>query len=393
VHASDKPTIAIADDNPLACEVLAALLEDRYEVRSFNSGQAVLDALPSVHMDLLLLDVSMPGLDGYGTCRALRSGPSQADIPVIFLSAHSLLEDRLQGYAVGCNDYLVKPYEQDELQIKIQLAIDKHRQSRRLAGELSELSQAVSLTAEMMGEVGVVLEFQRALSDRATPLAIAEAIFAGLGRFGLEGCLRMTSGGTTIARSAAGPASALEASLLGHLASLPDARILTMGRNLGFSFGSVTLLVRCVAWAAAPDAPETIEAMERARDNVALMVEGAVARLRALAAEHDALQLVGAKTLIAMTRETLLDIERVQRELHRELDGVFGALRDEFEMRFPQLGLTAPQEDGLAEILTRHRSRGLEVLENGREAEARLQRLVDKLEQSPVDVGAAKAER
>lgn len=377
-----KPIIAIADDNGFVREVLASSLEVRYEVCQFESGQAVLDHMANQHVDLLLLDVEMPGLNGYQTCRALRDGQSLQDMPVIFLSAHTKLEDRLQGYAAGGNDYLTKPCDPVELEAKIQLAIDNHRVTRRLAGEVAELSDAFSLTAEMMGEVGVVLEFQRALSDCATPRAIADAMFATLSRFGLEGCVRLSNRSASITRSTAGTASALQTSLLDHLAAMKDTHIVTIGHNLGFATGSVTLLVHSRAWAAAPDAPQTVDAKGRARDNIALLVEGAIARLRALDTEHAALQLVGAQTLIGMTRQALMDIETAERKLHTELDAVFEAVREQFEMRFPQLGLTPEQEDTLADLLARHRTRGLGVLAQGRAAEARVRQLVEQLEAS-----------
>jgi DNA-binding response OmpR family regulator len=378
-----KPIIAVVDDNPIACEVLAVNLEDRYDVRAFHSGSALLDSLTGQPVDLLLLDVEMPELDGYETCRLLRAGHAQPNVPVIFISARDQLDDRLKGYAAGGSAYLVKPYDLDELQAKILLAIDHHRRTQDLAGEVAELSHAASLTAEMLGEVGVVLEFQRAMTACATPSELAAVLLETLSRFSMEGCLRLNSARSTVTCSSGGPASALEASLLDHLAARPDARIVTIGQNLGFSYGSVTLLVRCLAWTTAPDAPETADAMGRARDNIALLVEGAITRLRALDAEQDARQLAGAHSLITMMRSALLDLQVVEHELHAELDGVFEALSEEFEMRFPQLGLTAEQEDSLANILTRHRARGLAVLERGKIAEMQLLRLVEQLEAPP----------
>ena len=377
---SDKPIIAIVDDSPIAREILEALLQNRYSILLYDAGQAALDGLAHEHCDLLLLDVAMPGLDGYQTCRALRAGTSQPDLPVIFLSAHALPEDRLQGYAAGGNDYLVKPCDHAELLAKIQLTIDNHRQACRLAQEVTELGEAAALTAEMMGGVNLVLEFQRALAHCSTPSSIARAMFKALGRFGLEGCVRLQTRGATLDRSAAGSASALEKSLLDDLVSHREVLIVTLGHNLGFAFGTVTLLVRCLAWSRAAEAPETVEDMGRARDSVALIVESAAARLRSLDAEDDASRLVGARTLIASTRESLLDIATVEAELHRELEGLFADLRDAFENRLPQLGLTAAQHDSLAEILTRHRSRGLAALDIGRTTAADLHRLASRMD-------------
>jgi DNA-binding response OmpR family regulator len=399
-----KPTVAIAEDNPVASQVLQTLLEDDFEVQVFRSGQAALDALAQRPVDLLLLDVGMPGLDGYETCRLLRSGTVQPDLPVIFLSGRVNIEDRLLGYAAGGNDYLVKPYDIDELEAKIKLATEHHRRvrlmaaqtqevsehARQLGSEVTELLNVASVTAEMLGETGVVVDFQRAAMECQTVDALGQAIAAALGRFGFEGCMRLKPARLgALVRSALGAASALERALIEHLAAMRDTRILTLtGQNLGFSFGSVTLLVRCPAWAAAPDAPETVDAMGRARDNVALVVEGAVARLQGLDVAHDAGQFAGAQRLIATTREALLDIEQQERALYQGLDGLFEAMRDEFEMRFPQLGLTAQQEDSLAVILARHRASALAMLERGRAAEARLHRLVEELQQAPEGAAA-----
>lgn len=185
-----------------------------------------------------------------------------------------------------------------------------------------------------------------------------------------------------ITRASVGRASALEASLLDHLAAHADTRIMTMGHNLGFAFGTVTLLVRNLAWATAPDAAETIDAIGRARDNGALLAEGAVARLRAIDAEQDARRLVDTQELLKITREALRQQSLVQRQIHAEIDSVFEAIRDEFEQRFPQLGLTAEQEDQLDDILVCHRSRGLAVLARGRLAEEGLRCVVERLEHS-----------
>ena len=181
-----KPIIAIADDESVAREVLAGALEDRYEVRIFDRGQAVLDFAASHHADMVLLDVEMPSLSGYDTCRALRAGSTLPDVPVIFLSAHARLEDRLLGYAAGGHDYLVKPYDLDELNAKILLAIDAHRRARQLAEEVAGMSEAVSVTTEMMGEIGVDLRAPaqerrqpQVLEHRRRPEADLDARVAG----------------------------------------------------------------------------------------------------------------------------------------------------------------------------------------------------------------------
>lgn len=377
---SDLATLVIADDDPIVREALAAALDSRFTVRAFPSGEEALQSLGTDAADLLLLDVDMPGMDGYETCRQLRAGTHHENLPVIFVSACAQLEDRLRGYAVGGNDYLIKPFDIDELHAKILLAIDQKRRAHHLAGEVAELSNAALLTAEMMGEVGVVLEFHRMLTQCTSADQVADAVVGALSRLGHEGCMRLRQRRLSITRSGEHRASALEASLLDHLEARPDARIVTLGQNLGFSFGPVTLLVRSPSWISHPDDPDTADQMGRARDNVALLCDGAVARLQALDAEDDAQQLNGARRLIDATRETLDVLRNVEHEVHSQLDQVFESMRETFEMHFPRLGLTADQEEQLAGIVTDHRERGLAVLARGREAEIGLHRLIGRLE-------------
>lgn len=159
--------------------------------------------------------------------------------------------------------------------------------------------------------------------------------------------------------------------VLDHLESRPGMRIVTTGPNLGFAYGDGTLLVRSVAWAQDATAPQTVDAMGRARDNLALVVEGALSRLKALEAEADARHL-------AVTAQ----------EIYRDLDAIFESVREDFEFLFPQLGLTPDQEQRLADIVAQQRIRGLGIVTRGRSAGQRLRRLLDHLERSAPSAAA-----
>lgn len=383
-----RPIVAVADDDAITRAALEEVLSDRFDVRTFESGQAVLDHLAGHTICLLLLDVQMPGLTGYETCRALRARPGLAEVPVIFLSAHAQPEERLLGYAAGGHDYVTKPYDIDELNAKITVAIELHRRTRQLAMDARSLSEAALATAEMMGEVGVVLDFQRAIGGCTEPEAIAHAAFDALRRFGLEGCMRLHGSEGAFTGATSGVVSALETTLLDHLESRPGMRIVTTGPNLGFAYGDVTLLVRSVAWALDATSPQTVDAMGRARDNLALVVEGALSRLKALEAEADARHLAVASRLIDATREALRDQEVTAQEIYRDLDAIFESVREDFEFLFPQLGLTPDQEQRLADIVAQQRIRGLGIVTRGRSAGQRLRLLLDHLERSAPSAAA-----
>ena len=107
---ADKPTILIVDDTPDNIMLLSRLLKDKYHTKVATNGSTALQIAGSAaDLDLILLDVMMPGMDGYETCRQLKANPATADIPVIFLTAKNQVEDEAMGLSVGAVDYLGKP--------------------------------------------------------------------------------------------------------------------------------------------------------------------------------------------------------------------------------------------------------------------------------------------
>ena len=99
-----------ADDNADMRAYVSRLLGDRYEVQAVGDGEAALEAARAHPPALILSDVMMPKLDGYGLLQALRADPYLRDIPVILLSARAGEESRIEGMAAGADDYLVKPF-------------------------------------------------------------------------------------------------------------------------------------------------------------------------------------------------------------------------------------------------------------------------------------------
>jgi len=105
-----KPRILVADDEPFYINVLENLLRDEYQVTCVESGESALEhANGTPQPDLILLDVMMPGIDGYEVCRRLKSSPSTKNIPVIFLTVKSDVDDEVRGFNLGGVDYITKP--------------------------------------------------------------------------------------------------------------------------------------------------------------------------------------------------------------------------------------------------------------------------------------------
>ncbi|RLA71458.1 MAG: hypothetical protein DRG24_05490 [Epsilonproteobacteria bacterium] len=116
---NEQVKILIVDDNPVNIDFMVELLEE-YDVRTVTSGQLALESARNETPDLVLLDVTMPGLNGFETCQQLKASPKTKDIPVIFLSASKDTASIVKGFQVGGIDYITKPYNTEEVQVRIQ---------------------------------------------------------------------------------------------------------------------------------------------------------------------------------------------------------------------------------------------------------------------------------
>ncbi|ETR72260.1 MAG: Response receiver sensor histidine kinase [Candidatus Magnetoglobus multicellularis str. Araruama] len=113
--------ILVVDDDPLNLEILEEILSERYLVRIAETGEDAIGLLPEFNPDLMLLDIMMPGIDGYEVCRRIRADYRYHLLKIILVSGKSMLEERLQGYDAGADDYIVKPFVDEELEAKIQV--------------------------------------------------------------------------------------------------------------------------------------------------------------------------------------------------------------------------------------------------------------------------------
>ncbi len=141
----DRARIVLADDNADMREYVRNLLSSRYDVTALPDGEAALKAIREATPDLVLSDVMMPNLDGFGLLRELRSDSRTETVPVILLSARAGEESRVQGLSAGADDYLVKPFSARELMARVRshLAMSKvRRQAAKLERELREHAEA-----------------------------------------------------------------------------------------------------------------------------------------------------------------------------------------------------------------------------------------------------------
>ena len=122
--------VLIADDEPSALSTIEAILgRDGYQLEFASNGKIALEKAGQLLPDLILLDVMMPGMDGFEVCRRLRAAPKLAEVPIIILTALDDRASRLQGIEAGADDYLLKPVDHQELRLRVRtiLRLDRYR--------------------------------------------------------------------------------------------------------------------------------------------------------------------------------------------------------------------------------------------------------------------------
>jgi DNA-binding NtrC family response regulator len=150
LQATPQPDqILIVDDTPANLDVLCQLLEaEGYRVLAVPNGEVALRLAGEVRPELILLDVMMPEMDGFETCRQLKTSPATSDVPVIFISARDEVGSLLQGFKAGGVDYISKPFRAEEVIIRVETHLKINRLNRQLTEKNEQLSRrSVELTA------------------------------------------------------------------------------------------------------------------------------------------------------------------------------------------------------------------------------------------------------
>ena len=189
---SANADILIVDDTPANLNVLSAILGKRgYRVRPAINGALALKAAQKAAPDLILLDVQMPGLDGYEVCRQLKADAQTRAIPVIFISALDDVLDKVEAFQVGGVDYITKPFQIEEVLARVENQLALHQQREAIAALLARNQQLIALANdELRPQLGQIADWAAALRNQGDT-ALAEQIRAtaqGL-RAALDGLL------------------------------------------------------------------------------------------------------------------------------------------------------------------------------------------------------------
>lgn len=159
------PRILIVDDVPANIAILGELLRTEYELAVATDGRKALQLAREQHPDLVLLDVMMPGMDGYTVCATLKRQPETADLPIIFVTARTETEDIVRGFEAGAVDYLTKPFRPPEVLQRVRVHLELKRTRDTLQATVNQLTQALAQVTLLSGLLPICAHCKKIRND------------------------------------------------------------------------------------------------------------------------------------------------------------------------------------------------------------------------------------
>jgi DNA-binding response OmpR family regulator len=315
--------VLVVDDDRTWQVFLFAALQDSFVLKSAYDGEQGLQIAREVIPDCILLDINMPGRNGYEICKELKSDPITNNIPVIFLSSKTSLQEKIQGFEMGAEDYLVKSAEADLLKAKISRAIQQYHEKQAMDEKVSAAQTAAFEALSGSADLGRCLRFVERTYSMSSFETLAAGLFQTMGEFGLRSSLMfITSSGPIFFSQGSQDISPLEKEMF--LASHKQGRFCDYGYRTFCNFKLVSMLIKNMPL----DQPERYG---RIKDTIPWVLGATDGKVRALNEQN---ALISEIESTQMTTENLkyqfstavLNLEKTQPELAKSMEVVYESI-------------------------------------------------------------------
>lgn len=331
-----KNVIFVIDDDDFTAIHVESIIDEQYVIQHFPGAEAGIAAVSESPPSLILMDVNMPVMDGYAACRALKKNPQTHDIPVIFLSGLTQVEDRLAGYEAGGDDYITKPFDPEELRSKIDVVLRNFRENRELRKQASYATDMAMTAMSAVGDSGVILRFLREMLACLDLGSLNDVFFRTMDELGRDASIQLRDRTTFLSRSREGFCSPLEEAVLTNMARC--GRIVDLGTRTAFNHKHVSIIIKDMP----VDAPVLYG---RIKDNMATVAEAIDVHLQSLEVVNEALTRGDIQMqILQRTTSAIRQIEESYREQREASSKILNELAENVEDSFIHLGLTENQE-------------------------------------------------
>lgn len=339
------PVVLTIDDDEYTKSFIEKALGEHFCTHFSVSGEAGLELAAELKPDVILLDVELPGLTGYQVCDRIRHDSQLADTPVVFLSSHSTVRHRMQGYEAGGTDYIVKPIEPDALKAKLTVLVGQHTLEIQLRNAAKEAQKTAMLALTSTSELGQVIQFVESVAAINSVDALAMQVLKICNNMGLNCILFVDDGEEARWFSPWESVSPLEKEVIRMLRF--EQRINDFGSRTVINYPLVSIMVKNM-----PN--EDPERYGRIKDIVPAILTTANGKIEAMNSTA-ALRRQSADLTQTFdkARDSLSGLFERSQHYQHEVDQTLRAMFTELQTKLPYMGLDEDQELYIVERVDR----------------------------------------
>lgn len=364
--------IMVVDDEPVNLRIMEKLLnKENYDVLLIDSGEECLAKLDEFKPEIVLLDIIMPGMDGYEVCSMIKNNPAYKNTHVIFISAKDSFDDRIKGYAYGASDYFVKPFLHDELLIKIEKFLNFIETSSVTEENIKNATQVAMKAMTNAGEIGQVLRFLQDSYTASSFSDIARKLLKTTSDLGLECTVQLRGTNEVITLTEQGVSSPLEESILSK--AKDKGRFYDNRDKTLVNYASVSLLIKNMP----VDNPERYGEI---KDFVCYLLDGVEARIIGLNNEHLLAQQTSyLQHVIQSASESFAKLSQDMHQLRVSGATIFEDMMEKMDALIPRLGLEEAQENAILGISEEGVAKTNALFSNHLQVDSQFVELIDQL--------------
>ncbi len=329
-------TVLCIDDDKFIHKMISRVLADDYHVAFALDGAEGVEKAQELQPDVIITDVEMPAQNGYEVCDKIRNDSRTRDIPVVFLSSLDSAREKLMGYEAGGDDYLVKPFDADELKNKISVLIRFREEQLALRAKADEAQKTAFIAMAGSSELGQAMQLIEQSYCAMDYAMLANQFFAYAGLMGLNCSLLIMENHSAKCYSSKGMASPLETDLMNVLKG--QDRFHDFGCRTQINYPNISLLIKNMPL-------DNMERYGRIKDLFPSILAAYDAKIRSLNVEkmiND--QNLALNKSFQMIKETIGELSQSLRDNARSGFQVLDATLKELDLKLPGMGLEEDQE-------------------------------------------------
>lgn len=337
-----KSKVLLVDDDKLVHKIVTKELCEDHELHQAYSGEEGLEILETIVPDIILLDIEMPGINGYQVCEKIRNETKYDEVLVVFLSGNSDQRQIMLAYELGADDYISKPFSPHVLRQKL-LVLEKHHTD--LITTKSQLEQAQQMAFESMkssselGQVMMFIEQSYGINHFST---LAENFFQLTQSWGLNCSVLIDSGEGTEFYSCDGSEKPMEQQLL--QSSHDKGRFIDFGCRTIINYSKISVLIKNMPL-------DQAETYGRYKDLMPPVMGAIDAKIHSLIERNQVIQQSQKLTdSFSEIKESLIRLASTLNNNHQRAIALLGHLYGELMDQLPRLGLESDQEEAILDL-------------------------------------------